>query len=233
MSKYDGIKETCFKSNMQLPDLGLVIFTFGNVSVADHEDGVFAIKPSGLPYESLKPSDIVIVDYEANVVEGKLNPSSDTKTHALLYKTWPSLGGIVHTHSTFAVAWSQAEKNIPILGTTHADHLAGDIPCTGRMDDLMIKGDYEFETGNQIISCFRDRSLSPEEVEMVLVAQHGPFTWGKTAEKAVYNSVILEKLAEMAWITLQINPSAQRLSQSLIDKHYFRKHGGDAYYGQK
>ena len=218
---------------MQLPDLGLVLFTFGNVSVADHETGVFAIKPSGVPYETLQATDIVIVDFNAKVVEGKLNPSSDTKTHALLYKTWPSIGGIVHTHSTYAVAWAQAEKNIPILGTTHADHLAGDILCTDRMDDLMIKGDYELETGNQIINCFKDHSISPEEVEMVLVAQHGPFTWGKTADKAVYNSVILENLAEMAWITLQINPSAQRLSQSLIDKHYFRKHGGEAYYGQK
>jgi L-ribulose-5-phosphate 4-epimerase len=233
MGKYDGIKEICYKSNMQLPELGLVLFTFGNVSAADHESGVFAIKPSGMPYELMKPSDIVIVDFDANVVEGQLNPSSDTKTHALLYKTWPSPGGIAHTHSTYAVAWAQAQKDIPVLGTTHADHIAGDIPCTGLMDDLMIKGDYEHETGNQIINCFKEKALSPAEVEMVLVARHGPFTWGKTAEKAVYNSVILENLAEMAWITLQINPSATRLSQSLIDKHYFRKHGGNAYYGQK
>ena len=233
MGRYDGLKENCYTQNRQLPALGLVVFTFGNVSAADHDRGVFAIKPSGVAYDQLQPADMVIVDFDAKVVEGKLNPSSDTRTHALLYKTWPMIGGIVHTHSTYAVAWSQAQKNIPVLGTTHADHLAVDIPCTDPMDDLMIRGDYEHETGNQIINCFRDRSLSPEEVEMVLVAQHGPFTWGKTAEKAVYNSVILENLAEIAWVTLQINPSAPRLGQTLIDKHYFRKHGGNAYYGQK
>jgi len=233
MGKYDFIKESCYESNMLLPKLGLVIHTFGNVSSSDQNQGIFAIKPSGVPYEKLKPSDIVVVDFDNKIVEGKLNPSSDTKTHALLYKTWPLLGGIAHTHSTFAVAWAQAQKDIPVLGTTHADHIAGDIPCAPEMSDEMVSGDYEHETGIQIIRCLDSRKLSPLEVEMVLIANHGPFTWGKTSEIAVYNSSVLEEIAKMAWLTLQINPLVSRLKQSLIDKHYKRKHGNDAYYGQK
>lgn len=232
LSKFRTIQEQCYKANMQLPQLGLVIFTFGNVSVADRENGVFAIKPSGVPYDKLKTEDIVIVDFDNQLVEGILRPSSDTKTHALLYKTWEALGAIVHTHATYSVAWAQAQKDIPIMGTTHADHLTEDIPCAPVMSDHMIQGDYEHETGNQIIQCFQQRKLSPQEVEMVLVSNHGPFAWGNNAEKAVYNAAVMEELAKMAYLSLQINPQAPRLKPALIDKHYQRKHGKDAYYGQ-
>lgn len=217
---------------MQLPKLGLVLFTFGNVSAVDRNRGVFAIKPSGVPYEKLQAGDIVIVDYDAKVVAGSLRPSSDTKTHALLYKTWPGIGGIVHTHSTYAVAWAQAGLDIPIFGTTHADHTHRDIPCAPALTDEMIQGDYEHETGHQIFNCFGERGLTYEEMEMVLLQNHGPFTWGKTAEKAVYNSAVLEELARMAYLTLQINPDTPRIKETLRKKHYERKHGSNAYYGQ-
>jgi len=230
MSKYDEIKQQVYECNMELPRQGLIIYTFGNASGIDRNDGVVAIKPSGINYDVLKPEDIVIVDLDGKVVEGSLNPSSDTKTHLLLYNHFPKIGGIVHTHSTYAVAWSQAAKTIPILGTTHADHLHLDIPCTDFMSENMIQGDYEVETGNQIIKTFKD--ISYQEVEMVLVAGHGPFTWGKTPEKAVYNSVVLEELAKMAILTLQINPDVSTLDETLIQKHYQRKHGSNAYYGQ-
>jgi L-ribulose-5-phosphate 4-epimerase len=230
MNKYTSLKQRVFECNMELPAKGLVIYTFGNVSAIDRKLGVIAIKPSGVPYEDLKPEDIVIVDMENKVVEGNLRPSSDTKTHIVLYKNFPEIGGIVHTHATYSVAWAQAKKAIPILGTTHADHLFTEVPCTEVMNDDMIKGDYETETGNQIIQTFKNYDY--KEVPMVLVASHGPFTWGETPEKAVYNSVVLEELAKMALFTLQINPNVDRLKQSIIDKHYFRKHGKNAYYGQ-
>ncbi|MCF7803945.1 MAG: L-ribulose-5-phosphate 4-epimerase [Candidatus Marinimicrobia bacterium] len=230
MSKYQDLKEQVYECNMELPEHGLVIYTFGNVSAIDRDAGVFAIKPSGVDYEKLKPEDIVIVDLDYNVVEGDLRPSSDTKTHAVLYKNFPNIGGIVHTHSTYSVAWAQALKPLPIFGTTHADHLQNDVPITEVMSDEMIQGDYEEETGHQIVNTFQD--LSYEETQMVLVARHGPFTWGKTPEDAVYNSVVLEELAKMALFTRQINPEIPRLKQSIIDKHYLRKHGEDAYYGQ-
>lgn len=217
---------------MQLPKLGLVLFTFGNVSAVDRDRGVFAIKPSGVPYEQLQAGDMVIVDYDANVVAGSLRPSSDTKTHALLYKTWPGIGGIVHTHSTYAVAWAQAGMAIPILGTTHADHTHQDIPCAPVLTDAMIQGDYEHETGHQIFNCFLDKGLTYGEMEMVLLQNHGPFSWGKTAEKAVYNSAVLEELARMAYLTLQINPNTPRMKDTLRMKHFERKHGLNAYYGQ-
>lgn len=229
---YKSLKEECFEANMMLPKLGLVLFTFGNVSTVDREKSVFAIKPSGVPYEILKPEDMVIMDFEARVVEGKLRPSSDTKTHALLYKTWDDIGGITHTHSTYAVAWAQAGKDIPVLGTTHADHTHQDIPCAAVLTDEMIKGDYEFETGNQIIDCFRQRGLSHQELEMVLLQNHGPFTWGKDAGKSVYNAAVLEEIARMALLTLQVNPDTPRIKDTLRLKHYERKHGKDAYYGQ-
>jgi len=232
MDPYKLLKEECFEANMRLPKLGLVLFTFGNVSAVDREKAVFAIKPSGLPYEMLTPNDIVIMDYDANVIEGKKRPSSDTKTHAKLYKTWDSIGGITHTHSTYAVAWAHAGKCIPILGTTHADHTHQDIPCAQVLTDEMIQGDYEFETGNQIIDCFTKNGLSPVETEMVLLQNHGPFTWGKTAEKSVYNAAVLEEIAQMAYLTLQINPDSLRLKETLRLKHYERKHGVNAYYGQ-
>ena len=217
---------------MKLPELGLVLFTFGNVSAVDHAKQVFAIKPSGVPYDDLTPEMMVIVDFDNNIIEGDLRPSSDTKTHAVLYKHWGNIGGIVHTHSTYATAWAQAQQDIPIFGTTHADHLTVDIPCAPVMDDKMIEGDYEYETGFQILNAFADKGLSYEEVEMVLVANHAPFTWGKTAEKAVYNSAVLEEVARMALLTRQIHPQAPRLKNALIKKHYDRKHGADAYYGQ-
>jgi L-ribulose-5-phosphate 4-epimerase len=229
---YEHIKQTAYDANMQLPKLGLVLFTFGNVSAVDRELGVFAIKPSGVPYEELTPDKMVIVDFEAKTVEGKLRPSSDTKTHAVLYKHWTKIGGIVHTHSTYATAWAQSQRDIPIFGTTHADHNTVDIPCAPPMSDEMIKGDYEYETGFQIMNCFKEKGLSYEEVEMVLVGNHAPFSWGKTAEKAVYNSAVLETVAQMALLTEQINPKAPRLKDALIKKHFERKHGPDSYYGQ-
>lgn len=232
MNKYISIQEEAFEANMELPRLGLVLFTFGNVSAADRAMGVFAIKPSGVPYEQLKPSDMVIVDFDGKTVEGKMRPSSDTRTHAVLYKHWENLGGIAHTHSVYATAWAQAQKDIPIFGTTHADHNTVDIPCAPPMSNEMIKGEYEYQTGFQIIDCFNERNLNYEEVEMILVGNHAPFTWGKNAAKAVYNSAVLETVAKMAILTLQINPSAGRLKDALISKHFERKHGPGSYYGQ-
>lgn len=231
-SKYTKIKQECYDANIQLNELNLVVYTFGNVSAVDRENKVFAIKPSGVAYEELRPEDIVIVDFDNKIIEGTMRPSSDTKTHAYLYKNWPTIGGIAHTHATYSVAWSQAQKDIPIFGTTHADHLTKDIPCAAPMDDSLIEGNYEHNTGIQILDCFQEKKLSYEEVEMVLVGNHGPFAWGKTAAKAVYNSKVLEVIAEMAHLTLQINPNAPRLKDSLIKKHYERKHGKDSYYGQ-
>ena len=232
MSKYQHIQEEAYEANMQLPKLGLVIFTFGNVSAADRDLAVFAIKPSGVPYEKLTAGKMVIVDFEGKTVKGKLRPSSDTKTHAVLYKHWPATGGIAHTHSAYATAWAQSLRDIPIFGTTHADHTTVDIPCAPPMDDKMIQGDYEYETGFQIMNCLKEKGLNYEEVEMILVGSHAPFTWGKTAEKAVYNSSVLESIAQMAWMTEQINPKASRLKDALIKKHFERKHGPDSYYGQ-
>lgn len=217
---------------MELNALGLVIYTFGNVSAVDRDNAVFAIKPSGVPYETLKPADIVIVDYDNNVVEGNLRPSSDTKTHGYLYKNWENIGGVAHTHAMYSVSWAQAQKDIPIFGTTHADHLTQDIPCAPPMADELIEGNYEHNTGIQILDCFKERNLDYNEVEMVLIGNHGPFAWGKNAAKAVYNTKVLETVAQMAYLTLQINPQAPRLKDSLIKKHYERKHGKNAYYGQ-
>ncbi len=233
MSKYKTLKESCYEANLELPKLDLVVYTFGNVSAVDRKNGVFAIKPSGVPYEELKVKDIVIVDFDNQIVEGKKRPSSDTKTHAYLYKEWEKVGGIVHTHSTYAVAWAQAQRDIPVFGTTHADHLTADIPCAPPMADVLIAGDYEHATGQQILECFADKGLTYEEVEMILIGNHGPFSWGKSPEKAVYNSKVLEEIAKMAYLTLQINPYALRLKDSLIKKHYERKHGEGAYYGQE
>lgn len=231
-SRYKELKRECYEANMQLDALKLVIYTFGNVSAVDRDNGVFAIKPSGVPYDVLKPEDIVILDYDCTIVEGTMRPSSDTKTHAYLYKNWSAIGGIAHTHAVYSVAWAQAQKDIPIFGTTHADHLVADIPCAPPMSDELIEGNYEHNTGIQITDCFKDKGLSYEEVQMVLIGNHGPFTWGKDAAKAVYNSKVLEAVAEMAYLTLQINPNAPKLKAPLIKKHYERKHGKNAYYGQ-
>lgn len=230
--KYENIRHEAFAANLQLPKLGLVLFTFGNVSAVDRQQGVFAIKPSGVPYEDLTPASMVIVDFDGKVVDGKARPSSDTPTHALLYKEWDAIGGIAHTHSVYATSWAQAQCDIPIFGTTHADFNTVDIPCAPPMSDERIQGNYEHETGWQIINCFTERQLDYRELEMVLVGNHAPFTWGATAAKAVYNSAVLENIAQMALQTLQINPHAPRLKDALINKHYARKHGPGAYYGQ-
>ena len=226
------LKEECYEANMQLNELGLVIYTFGNVSRVERESKVFAIKPSGVPYELLKPDDMVVVDFDNNIIEGTMRPSSDTKTHAYLYKNWDDIGGIAHTHAMYSVAWAQSQLDIPIFGTTHADHLTSDIPCAPPMNDDLIEGNYEHNTGIQILECFKNKKLSHKEVEMVLIGNHGPFTWGKDAAKAVYNSKVLETIAQMAYLTLQINPNAPRLKETLIKKHYDRKHGKNSYYGQ-
>lgn len=230
---YTAIKEEAYHCNMQLPKLGLVLFTFGNVSVVDRSAGVFAIKPSGVPYEELTPDKMVIVDFDGNTVEGNLRPSSDTRTHAVLYKHWEEIGGITHTHSTYGTAWAQSQRDIPIFGTTHADHLTVDIPCAPPMSDEMIVGNYEYETGFQIMNHFEQQKLDYKEVEMILVGNHAPFAWGKTGIKSVYNSAVLETVAQMAYLTEQINPQAPKLKDALINKHYDRKHGSDAYYGQE
>lgn len=229
---YQDIREEAFNANMQLPVLGLVLFTFGNVSAADRAKGVFAIKPSGVPYVELSADKMVIVDFEGKTVDGKLRPSSDTLTHAVLYKHWEGIAGIAHTHSVYATSWAQANRDIPIFGTTHADHNTVDIPCAAPMEDAAIAGNYEYETGFQIMNCFTNRKLDYKEVEMVLVGNHAPFTWGKTAGKAVYNSAVLETIAKMALFTEQVNPLAPRLKDALVKKHFERKHGPDSYYGQ-
>jgi L-ribulose-5-phosphate 4-epimerase len=230
MSNYSELKERAWEANRELPNRGLCIYTFGNASAFDKERGVFAIKPSGVAYEKLRPEQMVVVDLGCSVVEGTLRYSSDTKTHAVLYRQFAGIGGLVHTHSPYCVAWAQAMKPIPIFGTTHADHCQVAIPCTNIMPDDKIRGDYEEETGNLICEAFKN--LSYKEVEMVLVACHGPFTWGVSVEKAVYNSVVAEELAKMALLTVAIDATALPLKQTLIDKHYERKHGKNAYYGQ-
>lgn len=235
MEDYSALKQEVYTCNMEIPKRELALYTWGNVSAIDREKGVIAIKPSGVSYDELRPEDIVIVDMNNQVIQNEagrsLRPSSDTLTHVVLYKAFSEIGGIVHTHSPYAVGWSQTCMPIPIYGTTHADHLTHNIPCTAIMRDDQIQGNYEEETGKQILETFS--SLNPKEVEMVLVACHGPFTWGKTAAKAVYNAVVLEELAKMAFITHTIRPETESLKQTLRDKHYLRKHGEHAYYGQK
>ncbi|MEZ2444698.1 L-ribulose-5-phosphate 4-epimerase [Chitinophaga sp. RCC_12] len=232
MQQYQHIRQAAYEANMQLPALGLVLFTFGNVSAADRQLGVFAIKPSGVPYPELSPEKMVIVDFDGKTVDGQLRPSSDTLTHAVLYKHWEHIGGIVHTHSTYATAWAQSQRDIPIYGTTHADHNTVDIPCAPPMSDEMIAGDYEYQTGFQIMNALTERGLSYEDIEMILVGNHAPFTWGKTPAKAVYNSAVLESVAQMAYLTESINGNAPRLKDALIRKHFERKHGPNSYYGQ-
>ena len=226
-----SLRERAFVANLEIPRRGLAIYTFGNVSAFDPAHGVLAIKPSGVAYDRLSVDDIVVVDLEGKVVEGRLRPSSDTRTHIVLYRSFAGIGGVAHTHSTYATGWAQARSPIPIYGTTHADHLPEDVPCTELLDDAAMAGDYETATGHQIVSCFRDRS--PLHTPMVLVAGHGIFTWGADADKAIYNAAVLEEIAKMAFITRSVNPDAPRLPRSLTLKHFERKHGKDAYYGQK
>lgn len=232
MNSYKELKREAFEANLKLPELDLVLFTFGNVSAADRSEGVFAIKPSGISYQKLAADDMVVVDFDGQVVSGSLRPSSDTQTHACLYSSWETIGAVAHTHSTHATAWAQSLTDIPILGTTHADYLAGDIPCTPPLSDDAILGEYEKETGLHIVSEFKNRGISSHDTEMVLVGNHAPFTWGTSAEDAVHNSAVLEEIAKMAWITLQVNPDVPRLKKILLKKHYNRKHGDNAYYGQ-
>jgi len=231
MDTLDRLKERVYRANLELVKRNLVIYTFGNVSGIDREKGIVAIKPSGIPYEELTPDKIVLVDLNNNVLEGHLNPSSDSKTHLVLYKNFPEIGGVAHTHSPYAVAWAQARKAIPCLGTTHADYCPGEIPCTVAMSEENIRGDYETETGNLIVKTFEDYSY--KQTPMVLVASHGPFTWGVKPEEAVQHSVVLEYLAKTALDTITIHPRLSPIRQSLIHKHFYRKHGKDAYYGQR
>jgi L-ribulose-5-phosphate 4-epimerase len=230
---YEEIKEKAWAANMEISARGLAVCTFGNVSALDREKAVFAIKPSGVDYKKLAVADLVVVDLEGKVVEGTLRPSSDTRTHAVLYRAaaFAKIGGIVHTHSTYATGWAQAGLAIPVYGTTHADHLPEDVPCTHVMSPEAVERDYEAETGQQILECFKGRN--PLHTPMVLVAGHGPFTWGEAAEQAVYNAVMLEQIAQMAFVTRGIHSSAGRLPEHLIRKHFERKHGPHATYGQR
>lgn len=224
------LQEECYEANLQLPKLGLVDLTFGNVSVIDRNTGVFGIKPSGVDYAVLKPEDIVLLDLEGTVVSGTLRPSSDTPTHRRLFQAFSSIRAIVHTHSRHAVSFAQAGRGIPCLGTTHADYFYGEVPVTRPMTDGEIRGAYEWETGNVIAERFAE--LDSEKMSAVLVHGHGPFAWGDSGAKAVENALALEIIAEMAWKTLSLNPTAPSLAPALIEKHFLRKHGASAYYGQ-
>lgn len=226
------LREDAYRANMALQVSGLVVGTFGNASAIDRASGLVAIKPSGLSYDRLRPENMVIVDLEGNVVEGTLRPSSDTKTHVRLYRAFEEIGGVVHTHSFFATAWAQAQKPILCLGTTHADYFNGAVPVTAVISDAQIKRDYEAETAEQITEAFREHKLDYRSMPAVLVAAHGPFSWGTTAEEAAHHAEMLEMVAEMAWLTLSIAPSLKGIKKTLLNKHYLRKHGRDAYYGQ-
>ena len=227
----EALKKEVYEANIALVKHNLIVFTWGNVSGIDREKGLFVIKPSGVEYDKLTPEDMVVVDLEGNVVEGKYKPSSDTPTHLELYKAFPTLGGVTHTHSLYATSFAQAGRDVRAYGTTHGDYFDGAIPCTRKMTSAEIKGEYEKETGSVIIECFDQRGIDPDRMHAVLVNSHGPFTWGKNATKAVENSVILEEVAMMAWHTVHMNPGVS-FQQELADKHYFRKHGANAYYGQ-
>ncbi|HPO02234.1 MAG: L-ribulose-5-phosphate 4-epimerase AraD [Spirochaetales bacterium] len=236
-SPYASLKEEAWEANCEIPVRGLALYTWGNVSAFDPRAGVFAIKPSGVPYPDLKAEDMVVIDLEGKTVEGSLNPSSDTPTHLVLYREFTAhdgalVRGIIHTHSTHAVAWAQACMDIPLFGTTHADHIQVPVPCTPYLSKEAVERDYEKETGDLIVDHFRAGKLNPDEVSMVLVGGHGPFAWGASAAKAVYNGAVLEEVARMAYLTRQINPGAKPLPDYIVGKHYSRKHGPNAYYGQ-
>ena len=228
----EELKKIVCQANLELPKYGLVTFTWGNVSAIDRESGLVVIKPSGVDYDGMQPEDMVVVDLDGKVVEGKYKPSSDTPTHVALYKAFPALGGIVHTHSRWATTFAQAKMGIPALGTTHGDYFYGEIPCTRLMTPQEIAGEYEKETGNVIIETFKERNIDAAQVPAVLVASHGPFAWGKDAMNAVHNAVVLEEVAFMALNAMQLNPGLGAMQQELLDKHYLRKHGANAYYGQ-
>lgn len=226
----ENLKQKVYEANMALPRYGLVTFTWGNVSAIDREKGLVVIKPSGVEYDTMTAEDMVVVDLEGNIVEGRYKPSSDTPTHLVLYKAFQNIGGIVHTHSRNATSWAQAGRDIPAYGTTHGDYFYGSIPCTRKMTPAEIAGEYEAETGNVIVERFN--GLSPDDIPAVLVASHGPFAWGKDADNAVHNAVVLEEVALMAMQAEALNPDVAVMQQELLDRHYLRKHGANAYYGQ-
>lgn len=231
--EFEALRKKVWEANLLLPKYNLVTFTWGNVSEADRKQGVFAIKPSGVAYETLQPEDIVVLDFQGNQVAGSLNPSSDTKTHLELYRAFPEVGGIVHTHSPYAVAWAQAGKDIPCYGTTHADYFYGAIPCARNLTEEEIQEDYEKNTGLTIVETFRTREINPVYVPGVICRSHGPFAWGKDGMEAVYHGVVLEEVAKMAVFTRQIDAAASPAPQCVVEKHFSRKHGPNAYYGQK
>lgn len=224
--------QSVLEANLALPKYGMVTFTWGNVSAIDRSRSLVAIKPSGVSYDEMTPEHIVVVDLSGKIVQGKYRPSSDTATHLELYRAFPSLGGIVHTHSRWATAWAQAGKGIPAFGTTHADYFYGEIPCTRVLSEVEIRFEYELHTGKVIVDTLVSRGIDPAAVPGVLVSGHGPFAWGRDAQDAVHNAVVMEEVAMMALQTLQLNPEIQPIDQMLLDKHYLRKHGKNAYYGQ-
>ena len=229
----EELKKQVCEANLELPKYGLVTFTWGNVSGVDREKGLMVIKPSGVEYDGMTPEDMVVVSLATGEkVEGKWKPSSDTATHVALYNAFPNIGGVVHTHSRWATSWAQAGKSINAYGTTHGDYFYGTIPCTRKMTPAEIAGEYELETGNVIIETFKDRNIDPDQVPAVLVCSHGPFAWGTDPHNAVHNSVVLEELAFMAFHTEAMTPGISSMQQELLDKHYLRKHGKNAYYGQ-
>jgi len=229
----EQLKEEVFQANLELPERGLIKYTWGNVSAVDREKGLFVIKPSGVGYDDMKASDMVVCDFDGNVIEGELNPSSDMPTHAVLYKEFPEIGAVVHTHSTWATIWAQAGLDVPAMGTTHADTFYGTVPCARFLTQAEIDRGYEEETGNAIVETFRERGIKPMEVPGVLLHGHGPFTWAKDAKGAVLNAVVLDEVCKTNLFARQLNAFAEELPQRILDKHYLRKHGENAYYGQK
>ena len=225
-------KEKVFKANLDLVKYGLVIFTWGNVSAIDRENGLVVIKPSGVDYENMAADDMVVLDLTGKIIEGKYKPSSDTPTHLELYRGFKDIGAVVHTHSAYAAAWAQARRGIPFYGTTHADYFFGEIPCTRALTEKEVENDYELNTGKVILETFKNKNLKAAEVPSVIVANHGPFSWGKNADEAVHNAVVLEQVAKMAQFTDSINSKATPADEYLLKKHYLRKHGKNAYYGQ-
>ena len=226
----EELKKKVYEANMELQRKGLIIYTWGNVSGIDREKGLVVIKPSGVDYDTMKAEDMVILDLDGNIIEGKYKPSTDTPTHLVLYNTYPNIGGVVHTHSEWATTFALAGISIPTFGTTHADYFYGDIPCTRDLTENEINGEYEKETGNVIVETIGEKN--PLEIPAIIVKNHGPFTWGKDPDNAVYNAVVLDKVAEMAYKTMTLNRSIESVNQILLDKHYLRKHGVNAYYGQ-
>lgn len=229
----DALRQSVYEANMELPKRGLITYTWGNVSGIDRQSGLVVIKPSGVDYEDLSPDKLMVLDLDGRIIEGNLNPSSDTKTHLELYKAYPEIGGIVHTHSPCAVGWAQAGRDIPAFGTTHADYFYGSIPCARELTPEEVEEDYERNTGKVIIETFGERGLNPSHVPAVICRSHGPFAWGVDAKQAVYHAVVLEEVAKMSLYTVQILPDCQPASQHILDKHFMRKHGPNAYYGQK